>query len=388
LTDVVTWILALLLSVMPNQLGCGNAADDAFGQMATVVWARVTPCVLLLAYEDDVVIAVGVPVTVTIAAVFALGIVSLLATTSAIYLLHLAFVVVVLLPAWLSACDLSLLCKLGTLDDLVLGFFAAHNNLLSYGLLENDGLWGVLADDDGLYGWGLWAEKLCRFRISLELIWGGSCGLELVLALYAILALSRGRGRAFDLAFDAVFADLATLGRGRALDVALDEAVLAHFARGGVVSLDNILPDLAALLDLDWFAVAVALALAMDEAQLGFVGVFLETSVGHLVALDGGVAAAWAAGRGGFPVALGSVDCGHGCGRWCSWQIKGRLCGGCRSSRVLDQSGRVVVAAVTRRGSQVDQRRQSARKRGRAQCAEREGTATSTATATAARVKQ
>jgi hypothetical protein len=310
--------------------------------MSTVLRAVVTtaPGILFVAYEDGVVIAVSIAVSMAVTAVFALIERSFLPATSAIDLLDSALVVVVFFPTglrlWLAAYYLSLFSYFSTVNNLVLGLLATYDDLLSDGFLENDGLWCLLADDDGLWRGCFWAVEFSGLWISFKLIGGWSRRLDFVLSFVlsfdTIFCISHapdashGWWGAFDLTLDAVLADLTAGWWGRTFDLALDEAVFADFAGRWLVSFDDVLSGLATLLDLDWlsfddvlsgFATLLdldwlALALAVGQAHFGFVGIFLQTMIGDLVSLDGGVAAAWSAGRARFPVALCSVDGGHG----------------------------------------------------------------------------
>jgi hypothetical protein len=315
--------------MVPDQLGCCNAPNDAFGKVAAMVRAGITtPRVLLFANEDYIVIAVCVTVVVAFTTILALVHVALIPPAAPVDLLHFALIVVVLFLAGFSTGHLPVLCDFRTLvNDLILRLLP-DNNLLAHRFLHDNGLWCLLADDDGLRGRRFRSEELGGPRVLFELVGRrfSHRQLPLVLPLEAVLSYGRWRRwRALYFTLDAVLADLA-VGAGRrrrALDVAFDVADLADLAGGGFVSFHNVLSSFApdGLVPLDYIlsrftALLDRLALAVDKAHFGLVGVFLEAVVGNLVALDGGVAARSTA-RGRLPVALPlalSEDGRHGVG--------------------------------------------------------------------------
>jgi hypothetical protein len=299
---MVPRIISFLLSTMPNKLGCGDSADEPLGNMTAVVWALVTatPGILFLVDVEHIVVAIGVPIVIATAAVLALIVVAFFAATTTVDLLDLALVVIVFLPARLAPGNLSVFCD--SLNELICRLFAADDDLLGGRLLENDGLRGLVADNDRLRRRLLRTEILGgswvtfeRVRIALDL------ALALHLTFHTVLS-DGGRGRrALHFALDAVLADLAA-GRGLALDLtldlALDEAILSHIAVPVVVAVvDGVSAHLSALLD-----VLVVRTLAVHKAQFGLVAVFFEGPVRYLVALHCRVTAAAVGAR--LPVAL------------------------------------------------------------------------------------
>jgi hypothetical protein len=113
---------------------------------------------------------------------------------------------------------------------------------------------------------------------------GVALDLALHLAFDAILSDGWWRGRALQLALDAVLSYLAA-GRRFALDLAFDEAILSYLAVSVVVTVvDDVFAHLSALLD-------VFVVRAVHEAHFRLVAVFLEGVVWDLVALYCGVAA-------------------------------------------------------------------------------------------------
>jgi hypothetical protein len=326
--------------MVPEELCCSHTANDAFGDvsltMGTVIAA---PCVLLFTNEDDIVVAVGIPVAIAIPTILTLLEEGLLTVAAPIHLFDFALVVVVFIPT-LSAGDRSLLGNFGALNNLIGRLLATDNYLLAHGFLDDDGLGRLLTYDDGLGCGSFRAEVLSRPRVLLQLEGSFPQGLEvtlilafnpvlflshsrlsLILALYAVLSFPqwRRRRRSTDVAGDAVFANFSDRRRGRAVDFALDVAVLSHFAGRRLVTLDDILPSVTVLMT------RLVVDVTADDAQLGFVAVFFQAVIRDLVALHRSVGAGRGAGGARVPVPLPfalSVKDRHfwrlgNCAAWC-----------------------------------------------------------------------
>jgi hypothetical protein len=196
LADVVARVFSLLLSMMPDELSSSNSAKDAFSNVPTVVRALVTsPSVLLLANENNVVVAVGIAVSVTVAAIQALLITGLLGLTINVYLFNFALIVIVFLlpflPTGFTTRNGSLFGNLRTVNNLILRLFTTHDDLLAHGLLENNGLRGILTDNNRLrvndcrsgWGWGrrFWAEVLGGSGVLFQCKGGFSYRLQIIL---------------------------------------------------------------------------------------------------------------------------------------------------------------------------------------------------------------
>jgi hypothetical protein len=321
----VAWIFALPLLVVSHELGCTHSGKNSSAEVLGMVGTRVTtPAFLLLMNVDYLVVTVGVPFLITVSAVLALVVVCPLFTAAPIDLLYFALVIVVFVAAGLAAGYLSVLCYFCTLNQLIRGLLAAHNDLLRRGLLDDDGLGRLVADDDGWRWRGcglLGAEVFCGSRIPLKFVGSFTRCLPLILVFpfHAVLS-DGGRKGPLHLPLDAVFADLSAGRRRGALDFALYVAELADLAiPRSFVAFDDILAHLTALLPL-----LDGLARTVDQAHLGLVAVFLEGPVGDLVALDRGVAASAVRGVGArVPVALALtfalVDDGHVAGWVSKW---------------------------------------------------------------------
>jgi hypothetical protein len=149
----MTWIVALLLPMMSDELGSCYATNDALGKMSSVVgtFVTATPRVLFLVDEDYIVLAVCVTISVAIPAVLVLVVGGFLTAAPTIDFSDLALVIIVcFLAAGLSARNDGPVIR--NLRPFVGWLFATDDNLLACRFLDDDGLRGLIADENGLGG--------------------------------------------------------------------------------------------------------------------------------------------------------------------------------------------------------------------------------------------
>jgi hypothetical protein len=284
----------LALAVMPDDLAGGDSSKGSRGDVPLGFGLASFPGVLFLV-DVHIVVAVVVLIAIALTVVLALVGVSFVAPAAMVDFLDSALVVVVLFVARGRAGNLSVLCYLFALNKLVGGLWGA--------LADDDGLRCFLPDDDGrhlhglgdfiadidglglllLLGLGLGAEVLGRSGVLLELIRllfpREDVALALVVPRYADFCARWRRGALVRLAVElGVVAVVITapLRRGVAVHVAV-------LPLRRVVALNDVLLHRAAVVEV--------VAPAVHEAHLGFVRVFLEAVVRHLVAPYRGIAA-------------------------------------------------------------------------------------------------
>lgn len=238
LADSRAGFLALALAVVPHKLRGTDAGQDALREVLLVVGARVAGVVIALLADDDHFVVAGSPILAVLARVLPLIVERFLFAAVSLDFADSPLVVIVLLlwRFWLGDFAVP---DLGALDKFVRGLFAPKNNLLASGLLlDDDGLRGLLSDDNGL-GLRFWESVvLLGFGVPLQLVLVAT-GLALALALpldfYPVLPLPRRGRRALVFPFEAVLTVFATW-RGRAADLAVDIAVLYELPAVSVVS--------------------------------------------------------------------------------------------------------------------------------------------------------
>ena len=103
---------------------------------------------------DSVVVAICIAIIVTIACILPLIIEGLFASRASVDLTDLTFVIVVFFPARLATCNLTIIRDFGSFDDLVLRLLSFQYDLLAGWLLNDDGLWDFLTDNDRLNWFG------------------------------------------------------------------------------------------------------------------------------------------------------------------------------------------------------------------------------------------
>lgn len=310
LSDSMARIFALFPALVTDQLGGADASNDPLSQMAAMMRAAVTEF-LIPGASNVLVLVVAVPVVLSMPCAATLVIVVFLPTAAVVDFADSTLVIVVVLAGFWTLGDLAIV-HLGALDNLVLGLLPSQDDLLPDGsFLNDDGLRVGLPDDDGLRRGRRTREELGRLGILFQrvrLLW-----LLVNLAFDGVLADARRRRRMLDdVALDAVLVHIMA-GRCRAVDLALDVAVLVNIAAGGAVVVSV---DYVALADNGRVGVALALALAGDDAGLLVVIVIVRVVVGDAVAADDGGGGFARGVRLEVPVALALagrlfVDDGH-----------------------------------------------------------------------------
>lgn len=299
--DVASSGFTLPLAMMSDDLSCSNSGKSARSNITLSSGLASTPRVFLFV-DVNIIVAVVVLISPSMI-IFALVGVSLVVTTTSVDFLDPALVVIVFLVARTSDLSVFFSSALNKLIGWFLNALADDDGLR--GLLPNNnrlhlhlhGLGGFIADVDGLGWWlgdRLGAEILSRPRVLLQFIgllfaWE-DFPVALVVAGDANLG-SGGRRGALILALNSV---LGTLRGDFAL--AFGVVVVSHFSSRLLMTFNDIIFDGAAVFEV--------VAATVDEAHLGFVRVFLEAVVGHLVAPHRGIASAASTRRRGVPLAL------------------------------------------------------------------------------------